>query len=242
MSIDGPGATESPYTVDAGHFQVEMMLFGYTSEQETSENVTYRLDEWSIGSTMLKLGLLNSLDVELVLEPYTHVYEREDDWRETRSGFGDTSIRLKYNLWGNDGGRTALALVPYVSFPTGTSDLGGEGVQGGLLLPFGLELPTKSYLGLTPGFLSADNLFSSGRHAEFRNSIAFFHEAFSRVELYVEFFSVVSTEEDSEWVGTIGPGFSFWVTDNFLLNAGFSAGVTPSADNWHTSFGFAWRY
>src|SRR5262245_7783646 len=44
MSLDGPGATESPFTVDAGHFQIEMSLFDYTSERDTFEGVDYRLD------------------------------------------------------------------------------------------------------------------------------------------------------------------------------------------------------
>jgi hypothetical protein len=33
MDRDGPGTTESPYTVDAGHFQLEMTLVSYTSDR-----------------------------------------------------------------------------------------------------------------------------------------------------------------------------------------------------------------
>src|SRR5262249_21376096 len=33
MDTDGPGSTESPYTVDAGHFQVEMTLVDYTYDR-----------------------------------------------------------------------------------------------------------------------------------------------------------------------------------------------------------------
>src|SRR4051812_34291284 len=44
LSVDGPGATETPYTVDAGHFQIEMTFVDYTSEKDTFDGVTYRLD------------------------------------------------------------------------------------------------------------------------------------------------------------------------------------------------------
>jgi hypothetical protein len=35
MDTDGPGATESPYTVDAGHFQVEMTLADYAYDRDS---------------------------------------------------------------------------------------------------------------------------------------------------------------------------------------------------------------
>ena len=38
---------------------------------------------------------------------YTHV-------RDGAEGFGDMEIRLKHNLWGNDEGATALALMPFI--------------------------------------------------------------------------------------------------------------------------------
>src|ERR1051325_6535124 len=84
MDRDGPGTTESPYTVDAGHFQVEMTLVDYTYDRASFEGTTKRFEEWEIGSMNLKLGLLNQLDAQLVLEPYNLLYEREDGSRVTR--------------------------------------------------------------------------------------------------------------------------------------------------------------
>ena len=99
MDRDGPGSTESPYTVDAGHFQVEMTLLAYTHDRESFDGMTQRFEEWEIASMNLKLGLLNQLDAQLVLEPYNLHYERKDGSRVTRRGFGDTTFRLKYNFW-----------------------------------------------------------------------------------------------------------------------------------------------
>ena len=36
---------------------------------------------------------------------------------------------------------TALALMPFVKFPTADDDLGNEHVEGGLILPLSVELP-----------------------------------------------------------------------------------------------------
>ena len=116
LSTDGPGATESAYTVDAGHFQVEMALVSYTSDKDSSGGVVARTEVWAVAPLILKVGLLNQLDAQLVLEPYNLIYERESTNRITRRGFGDTSVRLKYNFWGNDDGRTAFAAIPYLMF------------------------------------------------------------------------------------------------------------------------------
>src|SRR5882724_2391155 len=59
---DGPGKTESPYTVDAGHFQIEMDLVSYTFDKDSTDGVTQRLDAWAIARMNLKIGLLNQLD------------------------------------------------------------------------------------------------------------------------------------------------------------------------------------
>src|SRR5437899_713040 len=144
MDRDGPGSTESPYTVDAGHFQVELTLLAYTHDRESFDGMTQRFEEWEIASMNLKLGLLNQLDAQLLLEPYNLIYERQDGSRVTRRGFGDTTFRLKYNFWGNDGGRTAFAATPYVKFPTSQEGIGNSGVEGGLVLPLEVELPSAS--------------------------------------------------------------------------------------------------
>src|SRR5438046_448087 len=48
MDTDGPGSTESPYTVDAGHFQVEMTLVSYLYDRESFDGVTQRFEGWAI--------------------------------------------------------------------------------------------------------------------------------------------------------------------------------------------------
>src|ERR1043166_4590448 len=240
LDTDGLGSTESPYTVDAGHIQVEMTLVSYTSERESFGGVTARFEAWAIAPMNLRIGLLNRLDAQLLLEPYNVLYEREDGTRTTRRGFGDTTMRLKYNFWGNDGGRTAFAATPYVKFPTSQDDIGNRGIEGGLILPLAVELPRAFYLGLTTRFDAVRDEDESGYHAEFVNSAAFGHDLFGSLFGYVEFFSAVSTERDAEWVGTFDTGLIYELTENVQLNTGVNIGVTRSADDWSVFAGMAW--
>ena len=247
LSVDGPGATESPYTVDAGHFQIEMSFVDYTSERDTFDGDHFRFDGLVVAPMNLKVGLLNSLDLQILLEPYDHFYERDDfegeRTRVTRQGFGSTTVRLKYNLCGNDSGPVALALTPFVRVPTSQEGIGSSIVEGGVTVPLAAKFPGEWHLGLTTRFTSAqDILGGTGRHAEFSNSIMLAHKLVGDLEGYVEYFSNVSTEKDVGWVSRFDTGLIWWLTDDWQLYAGMNVGLTKWADNWNFFVGYAWRY
>ncbi len=146
LSPDRPDKTESPYTVDAGHFQLEMDFANYTYNQ--SDGTTTKA--WNVAPVNFKVGLLNNVDLQFVFDNYLHV--RTDDRvagiSVTQSGVGDFTTRLKVNLWGDDGGQTAFALLPFVKFPTSTDHLGNNAVEGGIIFPLAVKLPGDFDLGL----------------------------------------------------------------------------------------------
>src|SRR3954466_16203926 len=109
MSTDRPDVTESPKTVDAGHVQVELSFGDYVRDEEDG----VKSETSTVLPFNVKLGLTNNIDVQLVVEPYVHQRIRSDAARETDDGFGSTQLRLKVNLWGNDEGATALAIMPF---------------------------------------------------------------------------------------------------------------------------------
>jgi len=243
MDVDGPGSTESPYTVDAGHFQVEMTLFGYSSYKETFDGVIYRYDWWSIGPINLKVGLFNQLDMQLVLEPYNHAHEREDGYYEvTRKGVGDTTLRFKLNCWGNDSGSTALALTPYVKFPTSEDGLGSDRVGGGVVVPFSAALPADFYLGLSGGIAKVRSSTEQNYHTEYTGSVALSRHLFAEIEGYVEYFHAVSTESGVGDVITFNTGLIYSLTDDLQLNTGVNIGLSTWADDLYGFVGAAWRF
>ena len=91
----------------------------------------------------LKAGLWNNVDIQFVFDPYVHA--QLDDLvakrKETASGFADFQTRLKFNLWGNDGGKTALAIMPFVKWPLPASGLRNGQTEGGVIFPLAIELP-----------------------------------------------------------------------------------------------------
>jgi hypothetical protein len=242
MSTDRPDKTESPYTVDAGHFQFEMDFLNYAADKEKSGGVTRRIDALAVAPINLKIGLCNRSDLQLVLEPYNHVYERTENSRETRQGFGNTTLRYKYNFWGNDGGRTAFAAMPYVRFPTSQDGLGRSGFAGGLILPLAVQLPHEFNLGVMSQFDAARDEEGDGHHAAFVNTITVGHDIIGRLAGYAEFFSYVSTERGSKWAGTFDLGLTYGITANIQFDAGVNIGVTESAPDWNPFVGLSMRF
>jgi hypothetical protein len=59
---------------------------------------------------------------------------------------------------------------------------------------------------------------------------------------YVEFFSSVSTEDDSEWIGTVDLGLTYGVSADIQLDAGVNIGVTRAADDINPFVGISWRF
>jgi len=242
MSTDRPDKTESAYTVDAGHFQFEMDLVTYTRDEESSGGTTTKVDAWAVAPINLKVGLCNRADLQLVLETYNDVRVRSGGVTQTMRGYGDTTVRVKYNLWGNDGGTTAMAAMPYVKLPTNQDDLGNDSVEAGLILPFAVSLPAGFGMGLMTQFDAVRDEDDGGHHAEFVNTITLSHDIVGKLGGYVEFFSAVSAESDSDWVGTFDIGFTYGLTDNIQLDAGVNLGVTKSADDVNPFLGLSWRF
>jgi hypothetical protein len=244
MSTDRPDKTESPYTVDAGHFQIESDLVNFTQDHDTSGGGDTRTEAWSFATLNLKAGLLANTDLQLILEPHQRVRteDRAAGTVRRQSGFGDVTVRVKQNLWGNDGGKTAFAVMPFVKFPTSQDDLGNRAVEGGIILPLAVELPRGWNLGLMTevDWLQDDD--ASGHHASFVNSITFSHDIVGALAGYVEFFSEVSTENSSSWIGTVDLGLTYGLTENIQLDAGINIGVTDAADDVNPFVGASWRF
>lgn len=239
LSPDRPDKTECPYTVDAGHVQLEMDFANFTSDR-TSGTTTRA---WNITPINFKVGLFNNVDLQLIFDSYLQVHtENSVGKTATQSGVGDFTIRTKINLWGNEGRGTAFALLPFLKFPTSTGGLGNNSIEGGLILPLAIPLPQSFDLGLETGASFMRNGSDREYHAEFINSITLGHPIVGNLSAYVEFFSNVSTERKSDWQGTADVGFMYAIGKNMELDCGCNFGITSAADDWNPFAGVTMRF
>jgi hypothetical protein len=243
ISPDRPDKTDSPFTVDAGHFMLEMDFANFTYDAPNSQRLDTKYESYQIAPMNVKVGVLNNVDFQLVLSPYQ--WQRTENTltgaTETDSGFGDITPRVKVNLIGNDGGFFALGLIPFVKFPTAQDNLGNGAYEGGVGIPYAFNVPNWD-VGLQTTVSCDHNGIGEGYHAEIDNSISIGHAVIGKLEYHVEFFSTVSTEQNSSWIGTFDTWFTYQVNENLIFDCGVYIGVTAAADDWHPWMGMTWRY
>lgn len=243
MSTDRPDQTESPYSVDAGHFQVELDFVNALFDRDRSGGRDVRSEVWGVAPLNLKVGLLNNVDLQVVLDPYVRVRvtDRVSHTVDKGSGFGDLQTRLKVNFWGNDGGRSAVGMMPFVKWPLPESDLRNGKMEGGVLFPFSVDLGRGWGLGgMTEFDFVADG---SGEYdTEFINSITLGRDLTEKLGAYAEFFTVASSAPGFDWQGQVGAGWTYALREDVQLDWGCNFGVTRSAPDYNPFVGLSFRF
>jgi hypothetical protein len=234
LSTDRPDTTESPYTVDAGHFQVELSFVDYTRDRAGGQTRT----TLAVAPMLLKAGLLHNVDLQLGLDPWTH--ERTGG-EGSVEGFGDTIVRLKVNLWGNDAGDTAFALMPFVKLPTADDDLGNGRVEGGLIAPLAVALPAEFALGLMAELdLVADD--DGGYTPDFVHTGTLGRAIVGDLAGYVEYAGFADLAGDQKYRAYFDAGLTYAVGPDAQLDAGVRVGLTEAADDLGLFAGLSVRY
>lgn len=239
METDRPDKTETPVTVDAGHFQLEMDFATYTFDQTKHETT----EAWAVAPINVKVGLLNNVDLQMIVETYnTQTTKNRDTGHSDRaSGFGDVTLRVKTNFWGNDRGFSAFGMIPFVKLPTARDDIGNGAVEGGVILPLILRLPADWDIGTEIAVAHARNSARDGYHQEFIQSVTVGHDI-GKWSGYLELFSNVTNEPHAGWVATFDCGVTYRVTRNVQLDAGVNIGLTEAADDLNPFVGLSVRY
>ncbi len=241
LTTDRPDLTESPYTVDAGWVQVEMDLFAYGKDHDKLDGADVKASALSFANINLKFGLTSNVDLQTVIEPYTRV--RVDDRvagvRGKVSGFGDITSRLKINFWGNDGGKTAFGLMPFVKWPTNQHGLGNKSVEGGLIVPVAVSLSGGWDMGAMTEFDVVRNESDTGYALDWVNSITFGHDIAGKLGGYVEIATTLTRGRD---LASFDCGLTYGVNAHVQLDAGANFGLTKATEDLVVFTGISFRF
>jgi hypothetical protein len=185
FNTDRPTKSNVPYTVDAGHFQYETDLVNFT-HQVTG---TTRTDTLLVPNPTFKVGVTNNADFEINV-PIAGV--RTNGAAAPANalwGIGDTFARSKINLWGDDGGDTAAAIIPYIKAPSAPIGIGNGAVEGGLIGPVAFNLPDSFVLLLVPEIDVLKDSLNDGYQGNYVFDVNLSREVIKNVTAYVELWS-----------------------------------------------------
>jgi hypothetical protein len=222
---DRPGANENPFTVDAGHYHLEIGIASLALDETDAVRTT----ELAFAETKLRAGLLAWLELQLVIEPYSRSeVERSsgdgDSEAVVDEGYGGTTLRLKLNLWGNDGAEpTALGLLPFLR-------LADDAVDFGLAVPLALELPLELALAAT---IEADfvELEGGDRGVELGAAVGLGREIVGPLGGSVELIAVYTAHDANESELALEAGLALALLADVQLDLSARVGLAgPVAD------------
>lgn len=233
LAADRPDATESPYTVEAGRFQVEASLWSYGRDRTAGVETQV----WGIAETNFKIGLARNHDLQFVVQPYVRESLRGFE-NSDAEGFGDVQVRWKWNLWGNDGGGSALGLMPFVSVPTQTAVSSGEW-EGGVILTHATELSGGWGLGIQ-GEVGRVWDEDSRRHEwDFMHTIVFGRDLVGGLGAYFEYFGVAG---DRPYEANLSAGLTLALGADVQLDLGGVYGLNDAAEDFSLFQGITFRF
>ncbi len=192
----------------------------------------------------LKVGLTNNMDFD-VNTPFAgvHTYESVTGVQSTLWGIGDTFVRLKTNLWGNDGGSTAAALIPYLKAPSAPLGIGNGVVEEGLIAPVSFSLPNSFTLLLVPEIDVLKNVADNGRHANYVFDVNLSREVIKNVTAYAELWSDYNADPRQKAILVSADAAIAWtVVPNLQFDIGANIGLTSATPALQVYAGFSRRF
>lgn len=224
MSTDRPDTTESPISVDAGHLQLELDAVSVARDSGATD--------LAIAAMNLKLGLTRAMDVQLMFEPFHQMGGER--------GVGDLTLRNKINLWGNDGGSSAFALMPFVRLPTASDGFGSGHVELGLIAPLGFDGPADFSFGtmLEVDAVRREDAYGADLLATFTAG----HDLWSPLGAFAELESTFQLDADHEVALGFNAGLTLALTSDLVLDGGVRVGLTEEAGDLSLFLGGSARY
>jgi hypothetical protein len=239
-NTDRPSKTDSPFTIDAGVFQIESDVANWTLDYEKG----VRVRTWIVGNTNFKLGLTNWMDLQVFPQFYVNTRTSGPGFGKPveHDGFGDTTVRLKINFLGNDGGKLAIGFVSSLKIPTNTGDTSNHVWEPGFELPVSYSLPWGFTLFAQTRIDILNQPRSSNMRVQWQNPFGLSRTIIGNVSGYVEFYDAVSTGHNQPWTGTLDTGLIYQVTPNFSVDVNSFFGLTRSAPDYNVFVGFGRRF
>lgn len=232
--------TETPHTVAPGKLLVEMDGISLSMGRADAADNTY--SALAVASTIVSTGLTPDVDLQVGFDLFYRYKVKYRDRSESDSGFGDLTFRTKWTFWRNDEYGAAAAVIPYVKVPTSRDGVGGDGVEGGLIVPWAMSVGG----GVTAGAMvqwdvvrnDADNGYDSRWFASgyIERPVAF------GISVYGEALFEVASTGFSDWAGMIGGGAHWHWTEHIYFDYQLLRGLNSRASDWTHVLRVNWEW
>jgi hypothetical protein len=230
LVTDRPDFTESSETVGRGYVQVESG-FAYEREGRGAE----RTGTLTAPVSLARIGIARRVELRVGTDGVFSSATGPD--RVTGVADVETGVKVRFLDQAQAG--VDMAVIPMVSFPTGSDVVSSGQIDPTVKLTWARELPFG--FGLS-GNYNVSSLTEAGRRfAQQALSVSLGHDLLAGFGGYIEAFgfSPMSRGTSSGW--TIDGGVSRLFGPNVQLDLEAGRGITSEAPDWFIGFGVAVR-
>ncbi len=248
MVTNRPSATDTPQTIDAGHVQVEAGVVDYTYVRTRAGRVNVRADSFAFGDVNVRLGVLNRLEANVVVDAFEldRTHDANANTTAHANGFADTSAGFKLNLWGDDGadeaGSTALAVEPQFKFPTARGGVGNGRFEFAVNVPLSIDLPGNFHLTTQASPSHLRDTAGTGYVTGVGLAATLDRVVVGNVDVFAEYSANTTTERHVKVPQFANVGATYPVTDNVTVDAAVSFGLNRASADVGATTGVSVRF
>lgn len=238
---DRPGLGTPTCIVDRGHVVVETGIVDWTREFARP-----RSDTVVVGNLLVRYGLTDTLEVQIGWDGYNFLRTRDTQpglFAKRADGAGDMTFALRQSLRNPDGSGFSVAVMPYVTAPTGSDTFTAGDWGGGVIVPISLDLGRGLSLGLTPRIDASVDGDGDGRHLAFGSVIGLGFALSETVSAALETSLVRDDDPYSPTTEALaGLAFAWQPVENLQLDLGVVAGINSDSPDAEVYAGVARRF
>ncbi len=243
LQTDRPGKSFNPFTVDAGHVQVESDFWLYAWDHWSPDGSVTR--STTILDPNLKLGLNDRAELDAILPLHdSQVTRSRNSGRMAGRGVCDLQLGGKVNLFGNNGdGSRGAGVVAYAELPNGASGVCEGAAQYAVALPIVLPLPDQFSITVNPGAGLLDNANKPGLHGDYQLILNLNRQIpDTTVTAGIELALDDEADHNTGDQNTIDGSLQWVIGHNVQLDGGVYVGLNRSAPDWSPYVGVSIRY
>lgn len=241
MSTARPSKSDYSYTIDSGHIQIETSLYSFNRTKTSQSQIT---NHSALNATALRIGLTQMSEIEMITSPIIWRAEKDHqtNTRNHKNGMGDTTLRFKYNLIGNDSGRLSIAAIPFFKIPTNSNNLANNNNEWGISIPIDFALKNGYSLNYNPQALRVKRSDTLNYKTVFANIFSISKTITDQLSTYVEYYHSQLPEVSNQFQQTLDFGAVYQLSNNITIDGAINVGLSDQSADVEMLFGGAYRF
>jgi hypothetical protein len=238
ICTDRPTKANAVCTVPVGKWQIESNAVGWSRLEAGGAETTV----WTVGSSVLKLGVSDRSDLQIGFTPYVHARTEVGGTKASVSGIGDLTVRYKHRLTSDDA-PVQVGLIPFVKLPTADGDIGNGKIEGGLAAPISIATGSPLTVVFGPEFDLLADSDGHGHHAALVNLVNVSAPVGKGVTLYGELWTMTNFDPaDTVTLASADAALSYLIHERLQFDLGANLGLNRSTADVELYAGLSLRF